>query len=169
MDTRTINGGVFLGLEGVVIKSHGGTDAVGFARAVEIGYEMASSDLLEPYPRHGRARRTASRAARRRSLQSSSGSRSVTTSIPQLRSVVLGVGSYLPEKTLDQCRARRSIVDTSDEWIVQRTGIKERHIAAQGRDDVDARAKRPRAPRSPTPASTPDDIDLIIVGTSTPD
>ncbi|MCC3247360.1 phosphate acyltransferase PlsX [Methylocystis sp. WRRC1] len=46
MDTRSINGGVFLGLEGVVIKSHGGTDSVGFARAVEIGYEMARSDLL---------------------------------------------------------------------------------------------------------------------------
>lgn len=46
MDTRSINGGVFLGLEGVVIKSHGGTDSVGFARAVEIGHEMARSDLL---------------------------------------------------------------------------------------------------------------------------
>jgi phosphate acyltransferase len=46
MDTRSVNGGVFLGLEGVVIKSHGGTDSVGFARAVEIGYEMAKSDFL---------------------------------------------------------------------------------------------------------------------------
>lgn len=46
MDTRAINGGVFLGLEGVVIKSHGGADAIGYARAVEIGYEMAKSDLL---------------------------------------------------------------------------------------------------------------------------
>lgn len=46
MDTRGINGGVFLGLQGIVIKSHGGADPVGFARAVEIGYEMAGSDLL---------------------------------------------------------------------------------------------------------------------------
>lgn len=46
LDTRNINGGVFLGLDGVVIKSHGGTDEVGFARAVEIGYEMARSGLL---------------------------------------------------------------------------------------------------------------------------
>jgi glycerol-3-phosphate acyltransferase PlsX len=46
MDTRAANGGVFLGLEGVVIKSHGGADPVGFARAVEIGYEMARSGLL---------------------------------------------------------------------------------------------------------------------------
>ncbi|MBI5013085.1 MAG: phosphate acyltransferase PlsX [Methylocystis sp.] len=46
VDTRATNGGVFLGLEGIVIKSHGGADSVGFARAVEIGHEMAGSDLL---------------------------------------------------------------------------------------------------------------------------
>ncbi len=46
LDPRGVNGGVFLGLEGVVIKSHGGTDALGFARAVEIGYEMAQNGLL---------------------------------------------------------------------------------------------------------------------------
>ncbi len=46
VDTRATNGGVFLGLEGIVIKSHGSADLVGFARAVEIGHEMAGSDLL---------------------------------------------------------------------------------------------------------------------------
>ncbi len=46
LDPRGFNGAVFLGLEGVVIKSHGGTDAVGFARAVETGYEMVSNGLL---------------------------------------------------------------------------------------------------------------------------
>ncbi len=46
MDPRKVNGGVFLGLDGVVIKSHGGTDAIGFASAVELGYEMARYDLL---------------------------------------------------------------------------------------------------------------------------
>jgi phosphate acyltransferase len=46
MDPRKVNGGVFLGLDGVVIKSHGGTDAVGFASAIELGYEMARYDLL---------------------------------------------------------------------------------------------------------------------------
>jgi len=46
LDTRNINGGVFLGLNGVVIKSHGGMDEVGFARAIEIGYEMVRYGLL---------------------------------------------------------------------------------------------------------------------------
>ena len=45
MDPRQSNGGVFLGLNGIVIKSHGGTDAVGFASAVDLGYDMARSDL----------------------------------------------------------------------------------------------------------------------------
>jgi phosphate acyltransferase len=46
MDPRKSNGGVFLGLNGIVIKSHGGTDAEGFAYAVNIGYEMVRHDLL---------------------------------------------------------------------------------------------------------------------------
>ncbi|WP_048647646.1 phosphate acyltransferase PlsX [Nitratireductor soli] len=47
MDVRKINGGVFLGLNGIVVKSHGGADAEGFAAAVELGYEMVRSHLLE--------------------------------------------------------------------------------------------------------------------------
>ncbi len=47
LDPRRINGGTFLGLNGIAIKSHGGTDALGFASAVDLGYEMAVSGLLE--------------------------------------------------------------------------------------------------------------------------
>ena len=46
MDPRSVNGGVFLGLDGVVIKSHGGTDAVGYAGAICVGYEMVRQGLL---------------------------------------------------------------------------------------------------------------------------
>jgi glycerol-3-phosphate acyltransferase PlsX len=46
MDPRNVNGGVFLGLNGVVIKSHGGSDTIGTANAVEIGYTMARHELL---------------------------------------------------------------------------------------------------------------------------
>jgi glycerol-3-phosphate acyltransferase PlsX len=46
MDPRRSNGGVFLGLNGIVIKSHGGTDAEGFAAAIDIGYDMVRYDLL---------------------------------------------------------------------------------------------------------------------------
>jgi glycerol-3-phosphate acyltransferase PlsX len=47
MDPRKANGGVFLGLNGIVIKSHGGTDAEGFAYAVDLGYDMVRDDLLQ--------------------------------------------------------------------------------------------------------------------------
>lgn len=46
MDPRKVNGGVFLGLNGLVVKSHGGTDAEGFASAVEIGYDVARHELV---------------------------------------------------------------------------------------------------------------------------
>jgi phosphate acyltransferase len=46
MDPRRVNGGTFLGLNGIAVKSHGGTDAVGFASAVDLGYDMAESGLI---------------------------------------------------------------------------------------------------------------------------
>ncbi|MEZ5923396.1 MAG: phosphate acyltransferase PlsX [Hyphomicrobiaceae bacterium] len=47
MDPRRLNGGVFLGLNGLVIKSHGGTDAMGFASAIDLGYDIARAGLME--------------------------------------------------------------------------------------------------------------------------
>jgi phosphate acyltransferase len=60
MDVRKTNGGVFLGLNGIVVKSHGGTDAEGFAAAVELGYQMARNNILDKISAdleafHGRA------------------------------------------------------------------------------------------------------------------
>jgi phosphate acyltransferase len=47
MDPRRVNGGTFLGLNGIAIKSHGGTDALGFASAIDLGYDMAEARLIE--------------------------------------------------------------------------------------------------------------------------
>jgi len=47
MDPRTVNGGVFLGLNGIVIKSHGGTDEIGVKSALGLAYEMARSRLMD--------------------------------------------------------------------------------------------------------------------------
>jgi len=47
MDPRKVNGGVFLGLEGVVVKSHGGTDTTGFASAIDVAYDMAKFELMK--------------------------------------------------------------------------------------------------------------------------
>jgi glycerol-3-phosphate acyltransferase PlsX len=47
MDPRHVNGGPFLGLNGIAIKSHGGTDALGFASAIDLGYEMAEKHVID--------------------------------------------------------------------------------------------------------------------------
>jgi 3-oxoacyl-[acyl-carrier-protein] synthase III len=83
------------------------------------------------------------------------------------RSVVRGVGSYLPARTLTNAELA-SKVDTSDEWIVQRTGIRERHIAAKDEKTSDLAVAAAKAALS-NAGMTPDDIDLIVVATSTPD
>ncbi len=83
------------------------------------------------------------------------------------KSVVLGVGGYLPKKTLtNEELARR--VDTSDEWIVQRTGIRQRHIADEDEFTSDLAEKAARDALENAGLST-SDIDLIIVATATPD
>jgi 3-oxoacyl-[acyl-carrier-protein] synthase-3 len=84
-----------------------------------------------------------------------------------IRSVVRGIGSCLPERivTNDEMAAK---VDTSDEWIQQRTGIRQRHFAADG--ETTSMLATKAAERALDKAGlTGADIDLIIVGTSTPD
>lgn len=84
-----------------------------------------------------------------------------------LRSVILSTGSYLPERTVTN-KDLEKIVDTNDEWIVQRTGIKERHFAEPDQPTSDMAIK---AAQKALEASglTAADIDGIIVATTTPD
>jgi 3-oxoacyl-[acyl-carrier-protein] synthase-3 len=84
-----------------------------------------------------------------------------------VRSVVLGCGSYLPQRILTNDDLSR-MVDTSDEWIVQRTGIRERHIAAPGEFTSDIALHAARGALADA-GMEPADIDLIVVATSTPD
>jgi 3-oxoacyl-[acyl-carrier-protein] synthase-3 len=83
------------------------------------------------------------------------------------RSVVLGCGSYLPARRVTNDDLTK-IVDTSDEWIVQRTGIRERHIAADGEFTSDLGLAAARAALSAAQVD-PQSIDLIVLATSTPD
>ena len=84
-----------------------------------------------------------------------------------IRSVVRGFGTALPKRVLTNAELE-SMVDTSDDWIVQRTGIHQRYIAGEGETtaslgEAAARAALDRA------GLTAADIDLIVVATSTPD
>jgi 3-oxoacyl-[acyl-carrier-protein] synthase-3 len=84
-----------------------------------------------------------------------------------MRSVVLGCGSYLPSRVLTNTELAQT-VDTSDEWIVQRTGIHERRIAAPGEltSDLSLNAAQSALAHAKVDAQS---IDLIILATSTPD
>lgn len=80
---------------------------------------------------------------------------------------IVGTGSYLPERTVTN-NDLASVVDTSDEWIASRTGIRERHYAAENQDASDlALIAAQRAMKAASVRAS--QIDLIIVATSTPD
>ena len=84
-----------------------------------------------------------------------------------IRSVVLGCGSYLPERVLTNAELAARI-DTSDDWIVQRTGIRQRHIAADDEftSHLAIKAAQAALAHAQIDAQT---IDLIVLATSTPD
>ncbi|MGA9520201.1 MAG: beta-ketoacyl-ACP synthase III [Myxococcaceae bacterium] len=83
------------------------------------------------------------------------------------RTQIIGTGSYVPEKVLTN-KDLEKIVDTTDEWITERTGIKERHMAAEGELTSDMALKA--AVRALELANTrPEDLDMIVVGTISPD
>jgi 3-oxoacyl-[acyl-carrier-protein] synthase-3 len=83
------------------------------------------------------------------------------------RSVIRGIGAYLPKRIMTNADLAR-IVDTTDEWITERSGIKQRHIAADGEltSDLGAAAAKQALVRA---GIDPVDIDLVICATATPD
>ena len=85
----------------------------------------------------------------------------------ELRSIVRGVGGYLPERVMTNDEMSK-IVDTSDEWIQQRTGIKQRHIAAEGELTSDLAVAAARKALDAAGLGI-EGIDLVIVATTTPD
>ena len=80
---------------------------------------------------------------------------------------IIGTGSYLPQKVLTN-RELEGLVDTSDEWIYTRTGIRQRHVAADHEKASDLALSASRRALESAKLSA-DEIDLIIVATTTPD
>src|ERR1700712_1646874 len=80
---------------------------------------------------------------------------------------IIGTGGYLPERVVHN-RDLEKIMETSDEWIRDRTGIERRHYAAEGETTVDMAEHAAR--RALEAAGVrPADVDLIVFGTTTPD
>jgi 3-oxoacyl-[acyl-carrier-protein] synthase-3 len=84
-----------------------------------------------------------------------------------IASRILGTGHYAPERVLTNLELER-MVDTSDAWIVERTGIRERHIAAEGEASSDMAAAAARAALDAAGISA-SELDLIVVATISPD
>ncbi|MBA2594651.1 MAG: ketoacyl-ACP synthase III [Pseudomonadota bacterium] len=80
---------------------------------------------------------------------------------------IAGTGGYLPERVLTNADLAR-MVDTTDEWIVDRTGVRKRHIAAEGETTCDLAEHASRRALEAAGVG-PGDIDLVVVGTATPD
>jgi 3-oxoacyl-[acyl-carrier-protein] synthase-3 len=83
-----------------------------------------------------------------------------------IRSIVRGVGSALPRRVLKNADLDPAL-ETSDEWIVQRTGIRQRHVAGEGETTASLGADAARAALADA-GLLPDDIDLVVLATSTP-
>lgn len=83
-------------------------------------------------------------------------------------SKIAGTGSYLPEKILTNADLEK-MVDTTDEWIMKRVGIRERHLVADSGDSTCSMATDAARAAMEAAGVTADDIDLIVVGTTTPD
>ena len=109
-DPRRYNGAMFLGLNGVVVKSHGGTDALGFAAAIAVAADLVrkgtNQRIIEEM---GASSRPRPRPRRRQ--------------LPDRDAEIggVGVGAYLPARVMSNDELSRSL-DTSDEWIRERTG-----------------------------------------------
>ncbi len=177
LDPRRYNGAVMLGLNGVVVKSHGGTDAQGFAHAMDVAMDMVvhrfndhiREDLAPNRRTDGRCR-----ADERPRQPDKDGRRAAAT--PRHRSV--GKRCH----PLDPRRRRRATclsawsattnssrtVETSDEWIRERTGIRQRHIAAPHETAAFMGTAAARAALADAGAE-PAEVDAIILATSTPD
>jgi len=84
-----------------------------------------------------------------------------------LRSVIAGCGAYLPERVLTN-EELAGKVDTTDEWIVKRTGIRQRHIAADGEMTSDLALAAGRSALKDA-GIAPEEIDIIVLATATPD
>ena len=155
-DPRRFNGALFVGLNGICVKSHGGADAYAFSSAIRVAMEMITNGFKRRHQEGLRAPQ--SRGAKR----STGGGQSMT-----VHSELIGCGSYLPDRivTNDDLAKR---IDTSDEWIAERSGIRQRHVAVDGEltSDLAIRAAERALAHAGTAA---DSVDLIVLATTTPD
>jgi 3-oxoacyl-[acyl-carrier-protein] synthase III len=157
LDPNNHNGAVFLGLNGLVVKSHGGANPKGVANAINVAARMVATTSPQD-------RRRSRQFPRPRVQQFTRQGDHRRGPRPQCRPVG---GRRMPRGRVDNEELAKT-VDTTDQWIVERTGIRSRYIAGEGETTATLPAT-PQSRRSSTPESTPSEIDLIVLATATPD
>ena len=162
VDPRRYNGGVFLGLDGVCVKSHGGTDQLGFAYAIGVAVDLVryeyKNKLVEGLAKLRQV--TSAAEAPPPALQASGGARVI-------RSVVQGCGAYLPDGSSPTTNWPRR-------WIPRTSGSSSAPAFASATSRPTASSpriwpSRPPSARWPMPALKASDLDLIVLATATPD
>jgi hypothetical protein len=166
VDYRRYNGAALLGLRGLVFKSHGSADELAFGQALDRAYDAARNNLLD------RVQARIAHAAPLLARREPAAPVDATAPFPmsRIRASPAPAATCRPRRVTNATSPSRTGgpgVETSDQWIVERTGIRARHFAAPDVTSSDLGA-RPPGTRSKPPAARRD-IDLIIVATSTPD
>ena len=175
LDPEVYGGAVLLGLEGVVIKAHGSSRERAIANAIRVAAEEIRHNLNHLSGAGSASRRAGGPCGPghvgQRMTASPSKSRFKN---PRARynfvgrtCSVTGVGAYVPRRILTNADLEK-LVDTTDEWITTRTGIKERRIAADHEHTSDLATEAARRAMQDA-GITAEQIDLIIVATITPD
>jgi 3-oxoacyl-[acyl-carrier-protein] synthase-3 len=163
VDPRRYNGAPLVELKGVVVKSHGGADVLAFRYALRKAYAEAAFGVLDRI-----AQRIAAMPAPASGAAPPAGGRGRRPSRPsEMFSKIAGTGGYLPAQVLTNDELSRR-VDTSDEWIRTRTGIRQRHIAAADEQTSDLALAAERRALEAAGLAAPA-VDLIVVATTTPD
>ena len=143
-----------------MVKSHGGANAAGIASAIDLAVDVSSANLVDKIAADLDVITEWSDQAE---LEQGSGGCIVSIR----RSVITGVGSYLPKKVVTNDDLAK-IVDTSDEWIVERSGIRQRHMVEEGETTSDLALAAAKAALADAGVDA-QDIDLIVMATTTPD
>ena len=153
LDPNNHNGAVFLGLNGLVVKSHGGATPKGVANAVGVAARMVRNDIT---------RKIGEDLDNFRAHAFNGVAAQMT-----VRSVIAGVGSALPRRRVDNAELAAT-VDTTDQWIVERTGIKSRYIAGEGETTASLATDAARKALDHAGVDA-GEIGLIVLATATPD
>jgi hypothetical protein len=156
MDYRRYNGAALLGLRGLVFKSHGSADEMAFEQALNRAYDAARNNLLDRV--QARIAHAAPLLWRRRRRPPAMAPRPGAFTMRRY-SRITGTGSYLPPRRVTNADLVAELaargVETSDDWIVERTGIRARHFAAPDVACSDLAVPERRAMRWQAPAAQP--------------